>query len=79
MTCVCPKCGSLYTERLRPLKCDKCGEMGFNFTVEYESHICEWCGMIYPVGGWKYYSVTVFSAMHMICSDCYDQLKVVDE
>jgi hypothetical protein len=54
--------------------------MGFNFTVEeYESHICEWCGMTYPVGGWKYYSVIVFSTMHMICSDCYDQLKVVDE
>jgi hypothetical protein len=39
---------------------------------------CEWCGMEYPNGMWTYYSVVVFDTTHTICSDCLDQLKIVD-
>jgi hypothetical protein len=40
--------------------------------------ICDWCGMAYPKGGWKYYELTVFGTdHHVICSDCYEHLTLV--
>jgi hypothetical protein len=33
--------------------------------------------MTYPIGGWDYYSVTVFGKPHVICADCFDNLKLV--
>lgn len=39
---------------------------------------CEWCGMMYPRGGWDYYEVKVFKVYHKICSDCKDQLTLVE-
>ena len=77
MTYTCPTCGKVYTSRLCPIRCE-CGEMGFNFKNDFPlPNICEWCGMTYPPGGWDYYSVVVFRQEHVICKDCYEQLKLV--
>ena len=76
MTYICPTCGKIYETRLCPHVCD-CGEWGFNFKKELPPDICEWCGMTYPAGGWNYYSAIVFRTEHVICSDCYEQLKLV--
>ena len=79
MTYTCPTCGQVYTKRLRPIDCEICGEMGFNFKNDFSplSDVCEWCEMTYPAGEWDYYSVVVFRTNHVICKDCYDQLKLV--
>jgi len=79
MTYICSKCGKIYTNRLCPLTCDECGEYGYNFKQELPAtNVCEWCGMTYPAGGWDYYSVIVFGYNHVICSDCYEQMKLIN-
>ena len=38
---------------------------------------CEWCGMVYPKGTYDYYKITVWKKEHIICKDCYKQLKQI--
>ena len=38
---------------------------------------CEWCDMSYPKGLYPYYIIYVYDTHHVICKDCYDQLKEI--
>ena len=40
---------------------------------------CEWCDMDYPDGCWVYYECRVYSDRHIICSDCYEQLRKIED
>jgi len=39
---------------------------------------CDWCNMVYPPGGYDYYTIRLFiDDIHTICADCYNHMILI--